>query len=176
MPSSDLHEPLLAWYAAHARDLPWRRPDRTPWGVLVSEVMLQQTPVERVVPAWEAWLRRWPAPADLARDPAGEAVRMWGRLSVDLLRAATPMLVEPGDPIDKNIYDLPPEEAAEIRQVPGSLDAALAALEADHDFLLEGDVFSPDLISTYIDYKRSVEIDPVRLRPHPYEYFLYYDL
>mgnify|MGYP002143891699 CR=1 FL=1 len=84
--------------------------------------------------------------------------------------------IEPGDPIDKNIYDLPPEEAAEIRQVPGSLDAALAALEADHDFLLEGDVFSPDLISTYIDYKRSVEIDPVRLRPHPYEYFLYYDL
>ncbi len=84
--------------------------------------------------------------------------------------------LDPGEPVDKNIYDLPPEEAAEIKQVPGSLDAALAALEADHDFLLEGGVFSPDLISTYIEYKRSVEVDSVRLRPHPYEYFLYYDL
>ena len=84
--------------------------------------------------------------------------------------------IDPGDPVDKNIYDLPPEEAAEIKQVPGSLGDALAALEADHEFLLEGDVFSADLIATYIDYKRSSEIDPIRLRPHPYEFFLYYDL
>ncbi len=84
--------------------------------------------------------------------------------------------IDPGDPVDKNIYDLPPEEAAEIKQVPGSLEASLAALEADHEFLLEGDVFSADLIATYIDYKRSSEIDPIRLRPHPYEFFLYYDL
>ena len=60
--------------------------------------------------------------------------------------------------------------------MPGSLEASLAALEADHEFLLEGDVFSADLIATYIDYKRSSEIDPIRLRPHPYEFFLYYDL
>ena len=84
--------------------------------------------------------------------------------------------IDPGDPVDKNIYDLPPEEAAEIKQVPGSLEDSLAALEADHEFLLEGDVFTADLIATYIDYKRSSEIDPIRLRPHPYEFFLYYDL
>ena len=71
---------VLDWYAAAARDLPWRRPERTPWGVLVSEVMLQQTPVVRVEPAWHAWLARWPTPPDLAAEPAGEAVRMWGRL------------------------------------------------------------------------------------------------
>ena len=84
--------------------------------------------------------------------------------------------IDPGDPVDKNIYDLPPEEAAEIKQVPGSLQDSLAALEADHEFLLEGDVFTADLISTYVDYKRSSEVDPIRLRPHPYEFFLYYDL
>ena len=84
--------------------------------------------------------------------------------------------IDPGDPVDKNIYDLPPEEAAEIKQVPGSLEDSLAALEADHEFLLEGDVFTADLIATYIDYKRSAEIDPIRLRPHPYEFFLYYDI
>jgi A/G-specific adenine glycosylase len=71
---------LLDWYAAHARDLPWRRPDATPWAVLVSEIMLQQTPVSRVLPAYDAWLRRWPEPAALAADPPGEAVRQWGRL------------------------------------------------------------------------------------------------
>ncbi|MGH3714617.1 MAG: A/G-specific adenine glycosylase [Micromonosporaceae bacterium] len=72
--------PLLDWYAAAARDLPWRRAGASPWSVLVSEVMLQQTPVVRVLPAWEAWLARWPAPADLATDPPAEAIRMWGRL------------------------------------------------------------------------------------------------
>ncbi|MDX6749072.1 type I glutamate--ammonia ligase [Geminicoccaceae bacterium 1502E] len=83
--------------------------------------------------------------------------------------------MDPGEPVGKNIYDLPPEEAALIRQAPQSLDDALKALEADHEFLLEGEVFTPDLIQTYIAYKRSVEIDPIRLRPHPYEFFLYYD-
>ena len=68
------------WYAEHARDLPWRRPDVTPWAVLVSEFMLQQTPVERVRGPWAAWLDRWPSPAALAEAPAGEAVRAWGRL------------------------------------------------------------------------------------------------
>lgn len=71
---------LLDWYATAARDLPWRRPGASPWAVLVSEVMLQQTPVVRVLPAWQAWLDRWPAPADLAVDPPAEAIRMWGRL------------------------------------------------------------------------------------------------
>ena len=84
--------------------------------------------------------------------------------------------IDPGDPVDKNIYDLPPEELADIKQVPGSLPAALDALEADHDFLLEGDVFTPDLIDNFLDYKRIEEIDPIRLRPHPYEFFLYYDV
>ncbi|MCK0113702.1 A/G-specific adenine glycosylase [Ornithinimicrobium sp. F0845] len=73
-------DPLLDWFAGHARDLPWRRPDCSPWGVLVSEVMLQQTPVSRVEPVWREWLARWPEPADLAAEAAGEAVRAWGRL------------------------------------------------------------------------------------------------
>jgi A/G-specific adenine glycosylase len=71
---------ILDWYATNARDLPWRAPDATPWAVLVSEIMLQQTPVSRVLSAYEAWLRRWPTPAALAAEPAGEAVRMWDRL------------------------------------------------------------------------------------------------
>jgi len=80
MTLSPLHAPVLDWYAGHARDLPWRRPGTTPWGVLVSEVMLQQTPVARVLPAYLDWLQRWPTAGALAADPAGEAVRAWGRL------------------------------------------------------------------------------------------------
>ncbi|GHG60464.1 adenine glycosylase [Sinomonas cellulolyticus] len=75
-----LHAALEDWFGAEARDLPWREHDRTPWGVLVSEVMLQQTPVVRVLPVWREWMARWPRPADLAAEPAGEAVRAWGRL------------------------------------------------------------------------------------------------
>ncbi|MBE1531724.1 HhH-GPD family protein [Actinomadura algeriensis] len=71
---------IIAWYDANARDLPWRADDATPWGVLVSEIMLQQTPVARVLPVWHAWLERWPTPAALAAEPSGEAVRAWGRL------------------------------------------------------------------------------------------------
>jgi A/G-specific adenine glycosylase len=73
-------DPVLAWYACHARDLPWRVPGTTPWSVLVSEIMLQQTPVARVIPAHREWLARWPTPPALAAEPAGEAVRQWGRL------------------------------------------------------------------------------------------------
>lgn len=80
LPLPALHDALTAWFEANARDLPWRAAECTPWGVLVSEIMLQQTPVVRVLPVWEEWLRRWPEPADLAREPAGEAVRAWGRL------------------------------------------------------------------------------------------------
>jgi A/G-specific adenine glycosylase len=71
---------ILDWYAAHQRDLPWRRPEATPWAVLVSEVMLQQTPVARVLPVYAAWIARWRTPASLAASPAGDAVRAWGRL------------------------------------------------------------------------------------------------
>jgi glutamine synthetase len=84
--------------------------------------------------------------------------------------------LDPGDPVDKNIYDLATEEAANIKTVPGSLDAAMAALEADHDFLLEGGVFTEDLVDVWIQYKKEREIDAIRLRPHPYEYHLYFDL
>jgi glutamine synthetase len=84
--------------------------------------------------------------------------------------------IDPGAPIDKDLYDLPPEEAAEITNTPGTLDAVLEALEADKDFLLAGDVFTEDLIEAYIDYKRIAEIDAVRLRPHPYEFNLYFDI
>ncbi|TYK51163.1 A/G-specific adenine glycosylase [Actinomadura decatromicini] len=72
--------PILDWYDANARELPWRAPDATPWGILVSEIMLQQTPVARVLPVWDAWMTRWPEPAALAAEPSGEAVRAWGRL------------------------------------------------------------------------------------------------
>lgn len=80
MTDTALAQVLTRWYAGARRDLPWRGPDVSPWAVLVSEVMLQQTPVVRVVPAYLAWLERWPTPAALAGDPAGEAVRLWGRL------------------------------------------------------------------------------------------------
>jgi A/G-specific adenine glycosylase len=80
MPTSDLHQPILSWYDEHARDLPWRRNDASPWAILVSEVMLQQTPVSRVLPVYQAWLQRWPTPAGLADGTPGDAVRAWGRL------------------------------------------------------------------------------------------------
>ena len=83
--------------------------------------------------------------------------------------------IYPGDPLEVDLYDLSPEEAANVKQVPGSLDEVLDALEADHDFLLEGGVFTPDVIETWLEYKRANEADEVRLRPHPYEFFLYYD-
>jgi glutamine synthetase len=84
--------------------------------------------------------------------------------------------IEPAGPLDKDLYELPPEELAEVPQVPGSLDEALAALEDDHEFLLEGDVFTQDVIDTWLAYKREREVDAVRLRPHPWEFHLYYDI
>jgi glutamine synthetase len=83
--------------------------------------------------------------------------------------------IDPGDPLDKDIYALSPEELKEVPHMPGSLDEALHALEHDQDFLLQGDVFTRDLIQTWIEYKRERELDAVRLRPVPYEFFLYYD-
>jgi len=82
----------------------------------------------------------------------------------------------PGDPLDKNIYALSAEERSNIASMPGSLEEALTCLEEDHDFLLKGDVFTEDTIKSWIDYKRESECDPVRLRPHPHEFELYYDI
>ena len=127
MPDSPLHSSVLAWYAGAARDLPWRGPERDAWGVLVSEVMLQQTPVARVVPAWEAWLRRWPEPASLAVDPPGEAVRMWGRLGYPRralrLHAAATECVARFDGRVPSTYDA-------LRSLPGVGDYTAAAVLA----------------------------------------------
>ena len=84
--------------------------------------------------------------------------------------------INPGEPAEKDLYDLEAKEAAKIRTMPGSLDDALSNLEKDHKFLLKGGVFTEDLIESWIGYKRSKEVDPMRLRPHPYEFFLYYDI
>jgi glutamine synthetase len=84
--------------------------------------------------------------------------------------------IEPPDPIDKDLYDLPPEEKGAVKQVPGSLEEVLDNLEADHQWLLDGGVFTQDVIDTWIEYKRIRELDQVRLRPHPYEFFMYFDI
>ena len=84
--------------------------------------------------------------------------------------------INPGDPLDKDIYDLPPEEAAKVEKTPASLRSALEALEKDHDFLLQGDVFTEDVIETWIDYKLNNEVLALDLRPHPWEFALYYDI
>jgi glutamine synthetase len=84
--------------------------------------------------------------------------------------------IDPGEALDKDIYDLPPEEASKVTQTPGSLREALNALSADHDYLLKGDVFTEDVIDTWIDYKMVNEVEAVDLRPHPWEFALYYDI
>ncbi len=84
--------------------------------------------------------------------------------------------IDPGEPLDKDIYDLSPEELADVPKTPESLESALAALRADHDFLLRGDVFTPDVIDTWIWYKTENEVDALRLRPHPHEFCMYYDI
>ncbi len=84
--------------------------------------------------------------------------------------------IDPGEPLDEDIYELPQEEAQKVAQAPGSLEEALDALEGDHEFLLKGGVFTPDLIETWLEDKRTREVDPMRLRPHPYEFHLYYDV
>jgi A/G-specific adenine glycosylase len=108
---STLHAPVLGWYADHARDLPWRRPEASPWSVLVSELMLQQTPVARVLPVHETWLERWPTPASLAAEPTGEAVRAWGRLgyprrALRLHAAATAIVDRHGGEVPSSYDDL----------------------------------------------------------------------
>ena len=84
--------------------------------------------------------------------------------------------IEPQSPVDKDLYELPPEEAANIPQAPTQLADVIDRLEADHEYLTEGGVFTPDLIETWISFKRENEIAPVNIRPHPYEFALYYDV
>ena len=104
-------QPVAEWYAASARDLPWRRPGVGAWAVLVSEVMLQQTPVARVAPVWQQWLERWPTPADLAAAPSGDAVRAWGRLgyprrALRLHAAATALVEQHGGALPRSVPEL----------------------------------------------------------------------
>jgi A/G-specific adenine glycosylase len=127
MPAHPLHEPVLAWYAEHARDLPWRRPDCSPWGVFVSEIMAQQTPIARVLPVWQAWLARWQAPADLAADAPGEAIRGWDRLgyprrALRLHEAARVMVERHGGQV--------PDDEAALRALPGVGAYTAAAVAA----------------------------------------------
>src|ERR1035437_2143827 len=111
VPSSLLHQRILNWYAKEARDLPWREPGTSPWGVLVSEVMLQQTPVVRVEPVWRQWMSRWPAPAALAAAAPGDAVHAWGRLgyprrALRLHAAAVAMVERHGGEVPDTPTDL----------------------------------------------------------------------
>jgi A/G-specific adenine glycosylase len=111
-----LHRRIACWFEAHARPLPWREPGCSPWGIMVSEFMLQQTPVARVLPVWEQWLQRWPEPAALAAEPSGEAVRAWGRLgyprrALRLHAAAAAIVAEHGGAV--------PGTYAELLGLPG---------------------------------------------------------
>ncbi|MGK5638277.1 A/G-specific adenine glycosylase [Streptomyces sp. URMC 126] len=120
-----LHLPVIAWFETHARDLPWRRPEAGPWGVMVSEFMLQQTPVSRVLPVYEEWLARWPRPAALAAEPPGEAVRAWGRLgyprrALRLHAAATAITERHGGEV--------PDDHAALLALPGVGEYTAAAV------------------------------------------------
>ena len=121
----DLHRRILDWYAGHARDLPWRATDASPWAVFVSEVMAQQTPIARVEPVWREWMRRWPTPAHLAADAPGEAVRAWGRLgyprrALRLHEAAMAMVERHGGRV--------PSSVTELRELPGVGEYTAAAV------------------------------------------------
>ncbi len=121
---SNLHQPILEWYDANARTLPWREPSASPWAVMVSEFMLQQTPVNRVLPVFESWLSAWPTPADLAAASTGEAVRAWGRLgyprrALRLHAAATAITEQHGGQV--------PTGYQELLALPGIGDYTAAA-------------------------------------------------
>ncbi|MER7818138.1 A/G-specific adenine glycosylase [Streptomyces sp. NPDC096153] len=123
--AAELHTPVLAWFDQHARDLPWRRPEAGAWGVMVSEFMLQQTPVNRVLPVYEQWLTRWPRPADLAAEAPGEAVRAWGRLgyprrALRLHGAAVAITERHGGDV--------PREHAQLLALPGIGEYTAAAV------------------------------------------------
>ena len=118
---------VIGWYDDNARELPWRGPAVSPWAVMVSEFMLQQTPVARVLPAYAAWMRRWPTPAALAAEPTGEALRMWGKLgyprrALRLHAAATAIADEHGGVV--------PGEVEQLKELPGVGDYTAAAIAA----------------------------------------------
>ncbi|WP_308250101.1 A/G-specific adenine glycosylase [Sphaerisporangium fuscum] len=120
-----LHAPILDWYAVNARDLPWRRPGASPWAILVSEIMLQQTPVARVLPVWTEWMERWSTPASLAAEPPGEAVRHWGRLgyprrALNLHACARAIVSGHGGEV--------PDSYDRLRELPGIGDYTAAAV------------------------------------------------
>ncbi|MFM7145362.1 MAG: A/G-specific adenine glycosylase [Actinomycetales bacterium] len=122
-----LVQATLAWFTKAARDLPWRRDSCTPWGVLVSEVMLQQTQVDRVLPVWLAWLERWPTPGDLAAADLGSVLRAWGRLGyprrAQRLHAAAKVLVD-------QYHGRVPDDDAALRALPGVGEYTAAAVRA----------------------------------------------
>jgi A/G-specific adenine glycosylase len=124
---SALHDPVLEWYDEHARDLPWRRTTASAWSVMVSEFMLQQTPVNRVLPVHEAWLDRWPTPAALAAAPVSDAIRAWGRLGYPRravrLHAAAVTITDRHDGRVPDSYDL-------LLALPGVGDYTASAILA----------------------------------------------
>ncbi len=124
-PTADLHTAVIGWYDDNARELPWRHPDRTPWGVLISEVMLQQTPVARVEPVWQEWMARWPTPADLAAAPTADVIRAWGRLgyprrALRLRESAQAIVAEHGGQV--------PADPISLRALPGIGEYTAAAV------------------------------------------------
>ncbi len=127
MPSSPAESLLGEWYERSARDLPWRRPDAGAWAILVSEVMLQQTPVARVLPVYQTWLRRWPTPSALAREQVGEAVRLWGRLGYP--RRARRLWLA-ASAIDAEFDGSVPSTYEALRSLPGVGDYTAAAVAA----------------------------------------------
>jgi A/G-specific adenine glycosylase len=122
-----LHDALLPWYADHARDLPWRAQGTTEWAVLVSEVMLQQTPVARVRPVFDEWMRRWPEPTALAADPVAEAIRAWGRLGYP--RRAVRLHAAAGVIADEHAGRVP-NDIPGLRALPGVGEYTAAAVAA----------------------------------------------
>jgi A/G-specific adenine glycosylase len=154
---SDLHEPLMAWYDAHARDLPWRGDGATPWSVMVSEFMLQQTPVARVEPVHRLWMEIWPTPADLAAAPSGEAVRAWGRLGYPrralCLHAAAVAIVELHGGEVPSSYD-------DLRALPGVGDYTAAAI-ATFGFGARHAVLDTNVRRVLVRLVNGVELPPV---------------
>ena len=122
---TDLHEPVLAWFDVHARDLPWRSPRCSAWGVLVSEIMLQQTPVVRVLPRWRAWLARWPAPADLAAADTADVLTAWDRLGYP--RRALRLKEAAQAIVDRHDGQVPADPQA-LRALPGIGEYTAAAV------------------------------------------------
>ena len=125
--ASPLVDRIVDWYAENGRDLPWRRPDRSPWGVLVSEIMLQQTPVVRVLPRWREWMTSWPTPAHLAQAPTADVLRAWDRLGYP--RRALRLQECARAIVERHGGEVPDDEAA-LRALPGIGDYTAAAVRA----------------------------------------------